>query len=153
MSFRVEPGEIVGLLGPNGAGKTTSFHMVLGMVRPDEGAGVARFFQQAGLPSTELVPMLRARLTVGEVEQARRFGLAAAGLVALGAVTLAHQPADEKHHYGHDKAEYFSSGVEGATCASPTATGSGRRATAARSILPLGVVGKASTATISDGSR
>jgi cation diffusion facilitator family transporter len=38
----------------------------------------------------------------------------AAGLVALGAVTLAHQPADEKHHYGHDKAEYFSSGVEGA---------------------------------------
>ncbi|MBK6603093.1 MAG: cation transporter [Betaproteobacteria bacterium] len=38
----------------------------------------------------------------------------AAGLVALGAITLAHQPADDKHHYGHDKAEYFSSGVEGA---------------------------------------
>jgi cation diffusion facilitator family transporter len=38
----------------------------------------------------------------------------AAGLVALGAVTLAHQPADDTHHYGHDKAEYFSSGVEGA---------------------------------------
>jgi cation diffusion facilitator family transporter len=38
----------------------------------------------------------------------------AAGLVALGAVTLAHQPADERHTYGHDKAEYFSSGVEGA---------------------------------------
>jgi putative ABC transport system permease protein len=32
-------------------------------IRPDEGAGVERFFQQAGLPSTELVPMLRARLT------------------------------------------------------------------------------------------
>jgi len=38
----------------------------------------------------------------------------AAGLVALGAVTLAQQPADERHTYGHDKAEYFSSGVEGA---------------------------------------
>jgi cation diffusion facilitator family transporter len=38
----------------------------------------------------------------------------AAGLVALGAVSLAQQPADERHAYGHDKAEYFSSGVEGA---------------------------------------
>jgi len=38
----------------------------------------------------------------------------AAGLVALGALTLAEQPADEGHAYGHDKAEYFSSGVEGA---------------------------------------
>ena len=37
----------------------------------------------------------------------------ATGLVALGAITLAHQPADERHRYGHDKAEYFSSGVEG----------------------------------------
>jgi len=38
----------------------------------------------------------------------------AAALVALGAVTLAEQPADDRHAYGHDKAEYFSSGVEGA---------------------------------------
>jgi len=38
----------------------------------------------------------------------------AAGLVALGALTLAEQPADESHAYGHDKAEYFASGVEGA---------------------------------------
>jgi putative ABC transport system permease protein len=32
-------------------------------IRPDEGAGVERFFAQAGLPATELVPMLRARLS------------------------------------------------------------------------------------------
>jgi len=38
----------------------------------------------------------------------------AAGLVALGALTVAEQPADDRHAYGHDKAEYFSSGVEGA---------------------------------------
>jgi cation diffusion facilitator family transporter len=38
----------------------------------------------------------------------------AAGLVALGALTLAERPADDRHAYGHDKAEYFSSGVEGA---------------------------------------
>jgi cation diffusion facilitator family transporter len=37
----------------------------------------------------------------------------AAGLVALGALMVAEQPADDKHAYGHDKAEYFSSGVEG----------------------------------------
>jgi putative ABC transport system permease protein len=31
-------------------------------IRPDEGRGVEQFFSQAGLPSTDLVPMLRARL-------------------------------------------------------------------------------------------
>src|SRR5947199_996312 len=37
-----------------------------------------------------------------------------AALVALWAVTLASKPADEEHTYGHNKSEYFSSGVEGA---------------------------------------
>ena len=32
-------------------------------IRPDEGAGVEQFFAKAGLPATELVPMLRARLS------------------------------------------------------------------------------------------
>jgi len=33
----VRSGEVVGLLGPNGAGKTTTFHMMVGLVQPDEG--------------------------------------------------------------------------------------------------------------------
>ena len=37
----------------------------------------------------------------------------AAGLVALGALTVAERPADDDHAYGHEKAEYFSSAVEG----------------------------------------
>ncbi len=37
----------------------------------------------------------------------------AAGLMALGAVIVAARPADAGHSYGHDKAEYFASGVEG----------------------------------------
>lgn len=36
------------------------------------------------------------------------------GVFALGALTIAARPADDEHAYGHDKAEYFSSGVEGA---------------------------------------
>ncbi len=38
----------------------------------------------------------------------------AAALMALWVLVVAARPADESHHYGHSKAEYFSSGVEGA---------------------------------------
>jgi cation diffusion facilitator family transporter len=37
----------------------------------------------------------------------------AGGLMALAMLTVAARPADEDHAYGHSKAEYFSSGVEG----------------------------------------
>jgi len=37
----------------------------------------------------------------------------AAGMIAMWALWLAGKPADEDHHYGHAKAEYFSSGAEG----------------------------------------
>ncbi|SDB18816.1 cation diffusion facilitator family transporter [Desulfonatronum thiosulfatophilum] len=37
----------------------------------------------------------------------------AAGLVTFTALVLAARPADKRHTYGHDKAEYFASGVEG----------------------------------------
>ncbi len=35
------------------------------------------------------------------------------GVLALAMLTIASRPADEDHTYGHSKAEYFSSGVEG----------------------------------------
>jgi lipopolysaccharide export system ATP-binding protein len=37
VNIEVKGGEIVGLLGPNGAGKTTTFHIMVGLVQPDEG--------------------------------------------------------------------------------------------------------------------
>ena len=38
LSFRLNPGEILGLIGPNGAGKTTVFNLLTGFMPPDAGA-------------------------------------------------------------------------------------------------------------------
>ncbi|MDO5499363.1 MAG: alpha/beta fold hydrolase [Propionibacteriaceae bacterium] len=54
VSWRAEPGQVVGLLGPNGAGKTTTLRMVLGLVRPDAGGSWVR-----GVPVTPGAPVLR----------------------------------------------------------------------------------------------
>ena len=37
LSFRVEPGEILGLVGPNGAGKTTTMRALAGILAPTRG--------------------------------------------------------------------------------------------------------------------
>ncbi len=37
LSFRVEPGEIVGFVGENGAGKTTTLRLLIGLLRPSGG--------------------------------------------------------------------------------------------------------------------
>ena len=64
VSITVAVGEIVGLLGPNGAGKTTTFNMVVGVIKPDDGAVK---FQARDITS---LPMhLRARLGMGYLTQ------------------------------------------------------------------------------------
>ena len=64
VSIHVNPSEIVGLLGPNGAGKTTMFNMIVGIVRPDEGA--VNFLEK----NITRQPMhLRARAGVGYLTQ------------------------------------------------------------------------------------
>jgi lipopolysaccharide export system ATP-binding protein len=64
VSISVSPGEIVGLLGPNGAGKTTTFNIVVGVVKPDEGAVL---FQDQAV--TRKPMHKRARLGMGYLTQ------------------------------------------------------------------------------------
>ena len=64
VSVNVKAGEIVGLLGPNGAGKTTTFNMVVGVVKPDEGAVLF-----ADRDVTRLPMHKRARLGIGYLTQ------------------------------------------------------------------------------------
>jgi len=52
--------------------------------------------------------------SVGLLSDALESGVNLVGaLMALSMLTIAARPADESHAYGHSKAEYFSSGVEG----------------------------------------
>ena len=64
VSIHVSAGEIVGLLGPNGAGKTTTFNIVVGVVKPDEGA--VKFLDR---DITKLAMHQRARLGIGYLTQ------------------------------------------------------------------------------------
>ena len=64
VSVNVQAGEIVGLLGPNGAGKTTTFNMVVGVIKPDDGAVK---FQARDI--TRLPMHKRARLGIGYLTQ------------------------------------------------------------------------------------
>ena len=63
-SVEVKQGEIVGLLGPNGAGKTTTFYMVVGLIKPDEGAV---YLNNDDI--TKLAMYKRAQLGIGYLPQ------------------------------------------------------------------------------------
>jgi lipopolysaccharide export system ATP-binding protein len=64
VSIEVHGGEVVGLLGPNGAGKTTSFHMIVGLTRPDAGRVYLGDVDVTPLPMYE-----RARRGIGYLPQ------------------------------------------------------------------------------------
>jgi ABC-2 type transport system ATP-binding protein len=54
LSFRVEPGEILGVLGPNGAGKTTAIRVLTTVLAPTRGT-----FTVAGVPHTRATEIRR----------------------------------------------------------------------------------------------
>ena len=58
LTFRVEPGQVLGLLGPNGAGKTTTLRMLMGLIRPDEGE--IRVFGEAVRPGAPVLSRVGA---------------------------------------------------------------------------------------------
>jgi ABC-2 type transport system ATP-binding protein len=58
LSFRVEPGQVVGLLGPNGAGKTTTVRMLVGLIRPN--TGTARLLDEEVRPGAHVLERVGA---------------------------------------------------------------------------------------------
>jgi len=75
VSFRLDPGKIIGVMGPNGAGKTTLFNLITGVYKPSSGSiwlgdqqlqdlppyrichvGIARSFQ-SGRPFTNMTAL------------------------------------------------------------------------------------------------
>jgi cation diffusion facilitator family transporter len=63
-------------------------------------------------------------------------------VMALSMLTVASRPADEDHSYGHSKAEYFSSGVEGTlilVAALSIGIAAGRRLVAPQALEQVGI--------------
>jgi branched-chain amino acid transport system ATP-binding protein len=115
VSFKVQPGELLGLIGPNGAGKSTLFNLIAGVLPPTGGqirldgvevtgwkshemarAGVARTFQipkpYRQLSVIENV-MISAFLRERSVTAARE--LADSTLTGLGLAPYRDRPASE----------------------------------------------------------
>ncbi len=67
VTFRLDPGRIVGVMGPNGAGKTTLFNLITGVYRPT--GGRMRF---AGHDLNGLKPSAVSRAGIGRTFQSGR---------------------------------------------------------------------------------
>jgi phospholipid/cholesterol/gamma-HCH transport system ATP-binding protein len=66
VSFTIHPGTMSILLGPSGSGKTIVLKLILGLLRPDEGAVFVNGCRIDDLPESELLPM---RAGIGMVFQ------------------------------------------------------------------------------------
>jgi branched-chain amino acid transport system ATP-binding protein len=64
VSFRVDPGEVLGIIGPNGAGKTTLLNCISGVYRLEGGAISLDGARISGLPPHQV-----ARLGIGRTFQ------------------------------------------------------------------------------------
>jgi ABC-2 type transport system ATP-binding protein len=63
LSFRADPGDVLGFLGPNGAGKSTTVKILTGMIKPTSGAAQVAGFDVIGQP-------LEAKKRLGFVPEA-----------------------------------------------------------------------------------
>ena len=86
VSFRVEPGEVLGLLGPNRAGKTTLVKLLLSLCQPTQGK-VLRF----GEPATQRMTLSRIGY-VHENQAFPRYLTARSLLEFYGALSLLPEP-------------------------------------------------------------
>ena len=64
LSLSVAPGEALGLIGPNGAGKTTALNLLIGRLRPEQGAVVLD-----GRDVTAVAPHARCRAGIALTHQ------------------------------------------------------------------------------------
>lgn len=58
VSFKIEPGQIMGMIGQNGSGKTTVFRMILDFLTPEEGGKVLWEEQELGKRLYDIVGYL-----------------------------------------------------------------------------------------------
>ncbi len=113
VDLTVAAGDVLGYLGPNGAGKTTTLRMMLGLIRPDEGAvelfgrdpladGVRALDGVAGFVEAPcFYPYLSGRANL-ELVAALDGGDAAARIDrALDTVELADRARDKVGGYSH----------------------------------------------------
>ncbi len=93
VSIEVNSGEVVGLLGPNGAGKTTTFYMIVGMIRPNDGA-----IHLADNEITNMPMYKRARLGIGYLSQEPSIfrGLSVEGNLNAILETMPYSKAERK---------------------------------------------------------
>lgn len=61
VSFKVQPGEIIGLIGPNGAGKTTLVNVCTGVYKPSQGRILFEGRSIGGMPDHRVAHLGMAR--------------------------------------------------------------------------------------------